>query len=69
MSPLIQNELIDIISKELIKSIIPAEGSYFSIMVDETMDIAKHEQVSICLRYLDSEMIVKEWVIFLFLIE
>ena len=58
LSPTIQNDLIGIISKEVVKIILPK--NYFSIMVDETMDIAKHEQVAICLRYLDIEMNINE---------
>ena len=47
-SPRIQNEIAAIISSELIKSILPSSRAYFSIIVDETMNIARHEQVSIC---------------------
>jgi hypothetical protein len=45
LSPTIQNEMIEIISKQIIKKIIPSEFKYFAIMVDETMDMAKHEQM------------------------
>jgi len=60
LSPTIQNEMIEIISKEIIKEIIPKEMKYFSIMVDKTMDSSKHEQVAICLRYLDDNLNINE---------
>ena len=47
LSPQILNEIIEIIAAEIIKTILPNSFSYFATIVDETMDIAKHEQVSI----------------------
>jgi len=46
LSPEIQNEMIEIIAKEIIKVILPSDCSYFAVIADETMDIARHEQVS-----------------------
>ena len=52
-SPRIQNELFDIMGKLVIESIISdvRSSDCFSIIVDETSDISRHEQVSCCLRY------------------
>jgi len=56
----VQNEIINIISKEVLKLLLPSACSYFAIMVDETQDIARHEQVSVCIRYIDDKLAVKE---------
>ena len=57
LSPKIQNEIITIcgslIQKQIAKKI--TEAKYFSILVDETMDISKVEQLSICVRYAEEE--------------
>ncbi len=60
LSPEIQNEIIDIISKFVIEIIKPKKWNYFSIIVDDTADIAKHESVSICLRYVDDDLAIHE---------
>ncbi|CAG9825753.1 unnamed protein product [Phaedon cochleariae] len=55
-SPQIQNEIIDI-SGEIIQHKIIEEvkrAKLFAILADETTDIARVEQVSLCLRYVDS---------------
>lgn len=53
MSPKIQNEIIAICGNLLQKKIVNEikDAQYFSILVDETMDISKLEQLSICVRY------------------
>jgi len=56
----IQNEIIDIVSKEIIKTILPPKCSYFSIIADETTDNSKSEQVCIVIRYLDEELVIHE---------
>jgi hypothetical protein len=57
-----QNELTEIISSQ-IKSEIALKvknSNIFSLIVDETQDISKHEQVSIVLRYVDDQLKVYE---------
>lgn len=53
MSPTVQNDLIEIcgeiIQKQIVNDI--TEAKMFSILVDETADIAGHEQLSLCVRY------------------
>jgi len=59
-SPLIQNEIINIFG-ELIQSDIIKKNSksnYFSVLADETTDIAQIEQFSICIRYFEEELVV-----------
>jgi len=53
-SPMVQNELLDIIASLVLKRItrdVRASGQC-SIIVDETSDISRKEQVAICLRYI-----------------
>ncbi|CAH2083533.1 unnamed protein product [Euphydryas editha] len=54
-SPQIQNEIIDICGKIIQHKIINEvkEANFFAILADETTDIARMEQVSLCLRYID----------------
>ncbi|XP_013192236.2 52 kDa repressor of the inhibitor of the protein kinase-like [Amyelois transitella] len=56
-SPQIQNEIIDICGEIIQHKIINEvkEAIFFSILADETTDIARMEQVSLCLRYVDSK--------------
>jgi hypothetical protein len=57
-SPDIQNELLSIMAQQLISSILPRE--FYSIIVDETMEVAKIEQLSVCVRYVDENLYVNE---------
>ncbi|CAH2088786.1 unnamed protein product [Euphydryas editha] len=54
-SPQIQNEIIDICGKIIQHKIINEvkEANFFAIFAEETTDIARMEQVSLCLRYID----------------
>jgi hypothetical protein len=38
----------------------PNSNQYFALLADETMDIAKIENVSVCLRFVDDELIIHE---------
>ena len=57
LSPQIQNELIDFcgnsIKKKLLEDI--KSASYFSIIVDEAADLARREQLSLVLRFVDAK--------------
>ncbi|XP_029340930.1 zinc finger MYM-type protein 1-like [Acyrthosiphon pisum] len=59
-SPLIQNEIINIfgelIQSDIIKKI--SKSNYFSVLADETTDIAQIEQFSICIRYFEEELVI-----------
>jgi hypothetical protein len=62
MSPEVQNDMIDIVGKAVVATIvgeINGSGAY-SIMVDETMDVSKVEQVSFCVRYVDACGVIRE---------
>lgn len=66
ISPGIQNELIGIISEEISKKIVDevSESPYYSILVDETTDIAGIEQMSLCVRYLKDEIVFEKFLKF-----
>jgi Domain of unknown function (DUF4371) len=51
----IQNELLLLIQTNITNQIIREieKSKYFSVMIDETSDIANHEQVSLVIRYID----------------
>lgn len=53
LSPLIQNEIIDILSTAVRNQICKEvrQVKYYSIIIDSTTDISKFEQVSLILRY------------------
>ncbi|XP_076330620.1 zinc finger MYM-type protein 1-like [Tachypleus tridentatus] len=62
----IQNELLDIIAgmirKDISKEIMEAE--HFALMVDETKDVSKQEQLSIVVRYLHQQSLHLEFLDF-----
>lgn len=51
----IQNELIELcgnaIQEQLIKRV--KQSGFFAVLADETQDISRHEQLALCLRYVD----------------
>ncbi|XP_013400524.1 uncharacterized protein LOC106166494 [Lingula anatina] len=61
-SPLIQNELLDLMAKQVQESIIRECKAvlYFSILANETADVNNTMQVSLSLRYADSTFQVQE---------
>lgn len=66
ISPTVQNEFIricgSIIKKNIVQSI--TESGMFSILADETTDVSRIEQMTLCIRYIDlnknGEHVVKE---------
>ena len=58
----IQNEILEIFARHIVSQIsADIRGCrWFSLIVDETTDISRKEQVSICLRYVDSAFTVHE---------
>ena len=64
-SPLIQNEIIDVIGGLIQKRIvneITDNSDCFSILADETQDITTIEQLSLCLRYTVGGSVVENFV-------
>lgn len=66
ISPRIQNELIAICGELVTEKIISEvkKSLYFSVLCDETTDIAGIEQMSICIRFLKCEKIVETFLTF-----
>lgn len=60
-SPTIQNEIIEVCQQLILHSLVKKinKCSCFSVLADETTDIANIEQLSLCVRYID-EGIVQE---------
>ncbi|CAF1660887.1 unnamed protein product [Adineta ricciae] len=58
----IQNEILNLIQENILSQIIfeIKDAKYFSIMIDETSDISRHEQVSLVIRYTDDQFHVYE---------
>ena len=57
-SPTIQNELISILGEQIRESIvnqIPSDAPYFSILADEVTDVSNREQLSLVIRFVDSD--------------
>ena len=56
LSPQIQNELIEVCGEEIRKSLVNdcQRAQYFSVLADETTDISTKEQLSICVRFIDT---------------
>lgn len=56
------NEMMSIMSHEVIRQLATTvrEAKFYSIIVDETSDISVHEQISICIRYVDQQLQVHE---------
>lgn len=54
----IQNELMQLMANDVLRQILTEikKSPYFSIIVDETTDVSTSEQVSICARFLQSEL-------------
>ena len=54
-SPDIQNEMLDVMALKVLRTIVSniQAAPFFSIMVDETTDIANKEQLVVCLRWVD----------------
>lgn len=62
VNPSYLNMFIEYMGKDVLQSIIRdiQDSKFFSIMVDETQDLAKHEQVAICIRYVSKLFITHE---------
>lgn len=61
-SPIIQNQIIEACNKIILKKIVDRVNSSkcFSILADETTDVATNEQLSLSARYVDDNDILHE---------
>lgn len=58
----IQNEILKLISDKVLRSVLDQIRScvYYSLILDETTDCSRHEQLSVCLRYCDVSLDIYE---------
>ena len=61
-SPEIQNELLGLMSHTILRQLVKQVklADYFTIMLDECVDGSNKEQLAVCFRYVDSNLIVNE---------
>lgn len=61
-SPIVQNQIIEACNKIILKKIVDRVNSSkcFSILADETTDVATNEQLSLSARYVDDNDILHE---------
>ena len=61
-SPDILNEQIELMSNSVLRAILAEIQSveYYSIIADEATDVSRHEQLCICIRWVDDEYEVNE---------
>ena len=62
MSGYIQNELIQAMGDEVLSRIVEQvrDARFFSLLIDETSDISRQEQVSFILRYVSKDCDIQE---------
>ncbi|CAF4478677.1 unnamed protein product [Rotaria sp. Silwood2] len=67
ISKTIQNELISIIGNLILKEIIQEvkAARFFTILLDETADVANIEQASLCIRYVLNDQIHEKFLMFI----
>lgn len=61
-SPRIQNEILELYSHDIVRTIAGSvlKSGCYGLIVDGTQDISKSEQISICLRYVDEDLLPHE---------
>ncbi|KAG5575884.1 hypothetical protein H5410_056018 [Solanum commersonii] len=60
-SPIIQKDIVTACKIEIVKVILEElNGDYFALLVDESFDISRKEQMAIVLRYVDRMGFVME---------
>ena len=60
ISPHIQNEMLEILGKMVLRRIVAdvQNALFYAIMVDETIDCSNQEQVVLVLRWVDDSLVV-----------
>ena len=57
----IQNEILSLMANEVIRDLLKQIGeNYYSLICDEYTDIANNEQLTLCLRWVDNELVAHE---------
>ena len=62
VNPEYQNNFLSLMCQQVLDSIVHKikEAEIFSVIIDETQDLARHEQVSVIIRYCDQVLNVHE---------
>lgn len=62
LNPIYQNHFLELMSKNVLNQIINSvkTAGIYSVIMDETQDLKRHEQVSIVLRYCDNSLNIHE---------
>ena len=62
ISPQVQNDIISACNSVLQRSIIAEvnEARFFSLLADETTDVSRKEQLTVCLRYVHPDFTIRE---------
>jgi hypothetical protein len=58
----VQNEILQLLASDVLRRILAdvQQSNYYSIMLDETSDCSRHEQLAVCLRYCDAQLDIRE---------
>ena len=61
-SPEVQNEILQLMSHAILRAVVKQiqEADYFTIMLDECVDSSDNEQLAICIRYVDIDLVAHE---------
>ena len=62
ISHYIINEIISLLTTDLLNQILMSlrESTFYSLIIDETMDISTKEQLSVCFRFVDKNLQIEE---------
>jgi hypothetical protein len=55
-----ENEILPLIAAKTRQELLPKQGDFYALMADETCDISTIEQMSICFRFVDDDLIIHE---------
>ena len=64
-----QNEILELMAHEVLRTILAETRGHFSVIVDETMDVSRKEQLVVVIRTVDDSMMVSENLLGLYAME
>jgi len=58
----VQNEILQLLANDVLRRVLVdvREARYYAVMIDETSDCSRHEQLVLCLRFCDSQLEIHE---------
>jgi len=62
ISPQVHNKILQLFANAIVRSIADEvlKAGHFSLIMDSTQDASRKEQLSVCLRYVDSEFVPRK---------